>query len=268
MLRTAHPVRFDRLTDNGRTKPLRVSVVTEDNVEHDAVMKVSAGQECNVEGLANEMLGSLLAADLGLPVCEPYFVPLDKEFIASIGDAGLALRLSNSCPVAFASKHAGNQWRRWLVSDKLSAGRHDLALEILAFDAFAANSDRSPLNSNMLVRDDAWRIIDHESAFGIRLRLFPRCEPWVIGNLGMLRRYGESGEHIFSKLLANNDNLDFDALRKKWEDLSDVRLTQYDACLPEEWDSARPFLIDAVTHIKRVRDSIGLCLQELKRVLS
>lgn len=233
------------------------------------VLKLSAGRECSVESLANEMLGSLLAADLGLPVNEPFFVELSPEFAASVVSATVRQRLSQSCPVAFASKHAGTQWRRWLPADRIVANQVGTALGIIAFDAFVGNSDRSPRNPNLLVRDLEWRMIDHESAFGFRTKLFPRCEPWAVGNLDLLRRYGQDSEHIFAKLLAKSrDPLDFGPVRDVWSGLSDARLAQYDATLPAEWDDTRPFLTEALEHLKKVRDNIDLCLNELKRVLS
>lgn len=268
MIRRAFPQRFDRLADNGRTEPLRVTVTTDDGVEHDVVMKVSAGRESSEEGLMNEMLGSLLAADLGLPVNEPFFVQLDTDFVQSVVRPDVRDRLQKSSRIAFASKAAGEQWRRWKPSDKLAKSQLELAIATMAFDGFVANSDRSPQNSNLLVKDTDWRLIDHEAAFGFRLRLFPKCEPWKAGNLEMMRRYGHDSEHVFAKQLAKRHDLNFEPVRGSWSGLSDVRMIQYDAMLPEEWEAVRPFLAEAIRHIKQVRDNIEACLRELERVLS
>lgn len=267
MIRRAMAVRFDRKTENGRTEPLRVTVETQDGSEHDAVMKVSNGPECSIESLANEMLGSMLAADLGLPVNEPFLVEIDDAFTNSVPSPTVRSRLQASCKVAFASKNAGKQWRRWQSSDKVAVTQRATALAILAFDGFMANSDRSPTNPNLLVNDIDWRLIDHESAFGFRMKLFPRCQPWVVGNLELLRRYGERSEHIFVRHLIGCDGLDFAAARATWSGLTDARIAQYDASLPDEWSIARPFLTEAFDHIKIVRDRVDLCLLELERVL-
>jgi hypothetical protein len=268
MIRRASPLRFDRPAENGRTEPLRMTVETADDVEHEVFVKVSSGRECSVEGLMNEMLGSLLAADLGLPVNEPFLVELDPDFIQSVVRPDIRARLATSCPLAFASKAAGQQWRRWVPSDKIAAAQVELALGVIAFDGFIANSDRGPRNSNLLVRDLDWRVIDHEGAFCFRTKLFPRCEPWKLGNLDLLRRYGEDSEHVFARLLAKRDDLDFTGLRARWSGLSDARLAQYDATLPEEWEAERPNLAGAILHLKQVRDNIDLCVTELKRVLT
>ncbi|PDT12928.1 HipA family kinase [Rhizobium sp. M1] len=268
MIRVADLIRFDRKTDNGRTEPLRVTVATADGEEHEAIMKLSSGAECSIEGLANEMLGSLLAADLGFPVNEPFLVQIAPDFAAIVPDIALRNRLLASSPVAFASMDAGKQWRRWSPSDKVRSGQIGLALAVLSFDAFIGNNDRSPINANLLVKDQSWRLIDHESAFRFRPKLFPRCEPWKTGNLELLKRYGEDSEHIFTKQLAGRDDLDFTAIRTKWADLSDARLAQYEATLPEEWEEFRPIFAQAISHLKQVRDQIDNCIEELKRVLS
>jgi hypothetical protein len=58
-------------------------------------MKVSSGIELGVECLMKEMLGSLIAADVGLSVQEPLFVFLDPEFCAS--GCGLAVVTTSHC---------------------------------------------------------------------------------------------------------------------------------------------------------------------------
>ena len=268
MIRDAYLVRFDRLTENGRTAPLRVAVETSDQVEHDVVLKVSSGRECSVEGLANETLGSLLAADLNLPVTEPFLVQIEPAFVDSVQDSTVQHRLREASPVAFGSKHAGKQWRRWGAHDKIPISNSELALSIIAFDAFVANNDRSPRNSNMLVKDDEWRLIDHESAFSFRMKLFPPCRPWETGKLELLKRYGEDSEHVFTRQLAGRSNLDFTAVRSNWKGLSDARLSQYEALIPEEWSEIGHIFADAVRHLKQVRDRIDDCIAELRRVLS
>jgi hypothetical protein len=138
----------------------------------------------------------------------------------------------------------------------------------MAFDAFIGNSDRSPGNPNLLVKDQAWRLIDHEGGFSFRLKLFPRCEPWVVGNLSPMIEVGARSEHVFSSHLLGKGTLRFDPIKAAWVALSDARIAQYDAILPDEWDSARSKLGDAMAHLCTIRDKIDLCLIELQRVLS
>ncbi|MET4181717.1 hypothetical protein ABIB94_003818 [Bradyrhizobium sp. JR7.2] len=268
MIRRATAIGFSRQAAPGRTEPLRVTVMTDDGVEHEAVMKISTGMELGTEALMNEMLGSLLAADVGLTIQEPFFVQLSTEFCDSIPFPAIKARLTSSCPLAFACLDAGKQWRGWNATDRISPAQEAAAVSIMAFDAFTGNSDRRPGNPNLLVKDQAWRLIDHENSFSYRLRLFPRCQPWVVGNLAGMIAPGSPGEHIFASHLIGRETLSFAPIKASWLDLSDARLAQYDAMLPAEWDATRPHLLEALDHIRRVREAVDPCLTELQRILS
>ncbi len=263
MVRHAWPIRFDRLAESGRSQPLRVVVETEDGVEHEACLKCSGRPELGVEGLANELVASLLAADLGLPVCEPFLVDLTEAWIDTVPDEMLKHVLRTSSPIAFGSKIAGQQWKPWTTSDALTMGRATMALAILAFDAFIENDDRRVGNANCFVKADAFRIFDHELAFRLRQKLFPKPEPWKPGHLQRL--IGGDG-HIFGSKLAGTP-IEVGPIRDRWRNLSDEALDCYRSEIPEEWNAATEAMDAALTHIRTVRDRIEECLTELQRVL-
>jgi hypothetical protein len=128
--------------------------MTDDGVEHEAVMKISTGMELGTEALMNEMLGSLLAADVGLAVQVPFFVQLSTEFCDSIPFPAIKSRLTSSCPLAFACLDAGKKWRGWNATDRISPAQEAAAVSIMAFDAFTGNSDRRP---GSMALDDQYR---------------------------------------------------------------------------------------------------------------
>jgi hypothetical protein len=183
MIRRAVAVRFDRPAEAGRTRPILAVVETSDGVEHEVYLKASGAPDLGVEGLANEAIAALLAADLSLPITEPFLVDLGPGWIQSIPDPTTRGMLTNSSPVAFASKSAGVQWRPWTRSDRLSNNQMANALAIFFFDALIQNDDRRPDNPNLLVKGSEFRIIDHELAFRLRLKLFPPPEPWRVGSM-------------------------------------------------------------------------------------
>lgn len=269
MIETAQVVRFGGKVEQGRTGPLRAVVETTDGSEIEVILKATDGRHLTIEGLGNEMLGSLLAGDLGLPTPRPWFAELTRDFIDSIPDDEVRRRLSGACPIAFASTQAGPQWRRWQPIDRLPPERLDLALAIFAFDAFIDNPDRGPANSNLLTHksDGGLLLIDHETAFGLRLKLFPRVAPWELGNLSRMAARGAESEHLFFGALTGRSDLDFAPLLSSWGDLSDARLAAYDAMLPDAWAECRPAVLEAIGHLRTVRDRIGDCLNELRRVL-
>jgi hypothetical protein len=213
--------------------------------------------------LANEALAACLAADLGLPITEPFLVELDDLWIESVRDTATRQMLRESERVAFASKSAGTQWKIWSESDTLTAGRRSIALRILSFDAYIENDDRRSGNPNCVVKGDEFRIFDHELVFRIRQKLFPRPEPWNVGNL---ERLVQPEGHIFGAKLKGKAS-DFDVVAQAWSALSDVRLQSYLSALPEEWGAAKDAMEEAVAHVRQVRDRIDECIAELRRAL-
>jgi hypothetical protein len=264
MIRRAVPIRYDRVAEAGRNRPLLITVETDDGVEHEAFLKASGSPELGVEGLANEAVAASVAGDLGLPINEPFLVELDPNWISAIRDPEIREMLEQSVPVAFASTSAGPQWHVWSAGDRLHSGRRPAALAILAFDAYIANDDRRPSNPNCLVKGNAFQIIDHELAFRIRQKLFPPPEPWRPGGLQQL--VGPDG-HLFGAGLKGHSH-DFASIRLAWSELSEARMREYCALIPPEWEDARPAIETALTHLRQVRDRIDECLAELERALT
>jgi hypothetical protein len=269
VIETAQAVRFSGAVEQGRTGPLRVVAETADGLEVEVILKATGARHLTIEGLANEMLGSLLAGDLGLPTPRPLFVELSAAFVATIPRDDVRARLSAACPLAFGSTDAGAQWRRWQPIDRLPPDTLDLALRLFAFDAFIGNPDRSPANSNLLRHksDGRLMLIDHETAFGFRMKLFPPVAPWALGNLSRMGARGEDSEHLFFASLSGRPDLDFQGVAQAWAGLSDARLAAYDALLPDAWVESRPAVLQALGHLRTVRDRIEDCLNELRRVL-
>jgi hypothetical protein len=263
MIRRADAIRFDSVVDVGRTRPLRVTAECV-NEEIEVYLKVSARPQMGTEGLANEVIAACLAADLNLPINEPLLIDMSPEWIASVPDVEIRQLLINSSPVAFGSIAAGKQWSGWSSTNTLSLTQIDLALRILAFDAFITNDDRRIDNPNLLVKGDSFRIIDHELAFRIATKFFPPPKPWLAGNLSNLM--GDDG-HIFARQLRGRAGLDMASIKAAWQLITDDRIAAYNSCLPPEWADAYEPCQKALTLIGQVRDRIDECLIELGRVL-
>jgi hypothetical protein len=70
-------------------------------------LKPSGRPEFGIESSCNELLATLLAGELGLPVCEPILVRLSPDWIATIDDPELQSVLRQSGDMAFSSRSAG-----------------------------------------------------------------------------------------------------------------------------------------------------------------
>ncbi len=267
MIRTAQLSRYDKLSDSGRNRPLRVVVETDDGMTHEAIMKPPGWRELTISSVAKELISSAVGALVGVPVCEPFLVEADPRLIAIIEDDSVRNGLYSCAWPAFASRHAGRQWQNWTIGDQVTEARQTAALAILLFDAVSDNADRGGNTPNLLVKGDELRAIDHEVCFSASqlIGIAPRA-PWVTG--GMQWMLTAEKKNVLMLALANTENLNFDETRDAWAALADPELDAILGFLPDSWSSAHGIAQTAIQRAKDVRDNIDACIVELKRVLS
>ena len=164
MLDRVTAIRFDGRVQTGRTMPCRLSCETATGDEVEVVAKLSAGCDRGVGALVSEAIAAMLAADLDLPVPEPFLVRLDPEFVATIPDQTVAEIARRSNPVAFGSKSLPPGFTSWPVGKSVPKDALNIAAEVFAFDALIANADRRRENPNCLFSGTNLAILDHELA--------------------------------------------------------------------------------------------------------
>jgi hypothetical protein len=263
MLRRVVATQFDRPSRSGKTRPLFLTCTDPDGAEVEIVAKLSAGCEQQAVSLARELIAACLAGDLGLPVPEPVLVELRPAWIESVSDGDVHRLLRASLPVAFGSRHVGNQFSTWKPAARLTERMVPVALAIFVFDAVIANPDRRTENPNCLVKGEEIRIIDHEMALTHHL-VVPRLTPW---RPGALQNLMSPGRHIFRDKLRGR-LLDFSPVLAAWANLSDSIVEGYATVVSAEWASAAADAAAAVQTIKDVRDHMEECLVEIRRVLA
>ena len=263
MLARLAATRYDRPTTSGRTRPIFAAGTADDGTEIEVVIKTSGGCDRGVEALACEMLAACLAADLGLPVPEPFLVEVAPEWTAIVPDDDIRALLARSSPLAFGSRRVGPGFAAWSSGTRLGPASLPTAAAILAFDAFVQNVDRRSGNPNLLVRGDTLRLIDHELAFSHRMTIGWR-PPWILGGLQSI---AQPGAHVLLPTVRRSPP-DWAPVRTAWAGLADARLEAYRTALPMEWGAARPLVDDACSLIVDLRDHIDGCLAELQRVLT
>jgi hypothetical protein len=263
MISLAVATRYDRVAESGRSRPLRVVVETDDGAEHEVFLKPSGRPELGVIGLASEAIAACIAGRVGLPICRPFLVQLTPDWVASVHDGEVRQVLQASSPIAFASTAAGRGWKPWSSEDVLTSTRREAALKILVFDAFVENPDRRPINPNLLVKGDEFRIIDHELSLRLGNLMF-RPTPWQTGYFSHLMR---PDSHVFSNRLRGGA-LDLGTIRAAWSGVSDDDLADYEASLPSQWAEAGGAVAAALTHVRTVRDRIDECIEEIRRALT
>lgn len=84
--------------------PIHLACEANGREEIEVVAKLSASCDMEVGALVAEAIAALLAADLDLPVPEPFVVRLDADFRATIPDPEIANLARRSSPIAFGSR--------------------------------------------------------------------------------------------------------------------------------------------------------------------
>jgi hypothetical protein len=222
MLTRVTATEFIRAARNGRTKPVMLVCTDPTGAEVELYGKLSARCEQGAVHLAREAIAACLAADLGLPVPQPFLVDLPAAWVAAVPDADIRAAMAASLPVAFGSRLAGPQFATWNPGISLRPEMVETALGIFVFDAIIQNDDRREGNANCLVLGEHLRIIDHELAFAHRL-IIGWKPPWQLGGLQGLVN---PGTHIFRDKLRRAE-LNFDPIRAAWAALSDGRIEGY-----------------------------------------
>ncbi len=264
MLDLITAVRFDGRVQTGRTAPCRLTCETAQSVEVEVVAKFSAGCDRGIGGLVVEAIAAMLAADLDLPVPEPFLVEMTPEFVSTVPDIRVAEMIRRSSPIAFGSKHLPpSSYTTWPVGKAVPRDALATAAEIFAFDALVANDDRRRENPNCLFSGANLAIYDHEMAFFMEGIIGWR-PPWETGSLESIR---QTGRHVFAEQLRGKP-LNFERFAGAWLAVSNERLSAYRAALPAAWAAAHSTADGALNHIARVRDNIELALQEVRRVLA
>lgn len=112
---------------------------------------------------------------------------------------------------------------------------------------------------------DRIRLIDHELAFP-RTLIGDRESPWQLGGLQWLK---DPRRHIFYDSLSKHASiLEFRSIRRAWTALSDSRLGEIRAAIPQEWGEALPAVDQALGQVRKARDNMNGVISEVKRVLT
>ncbi len=261
MIPNLDPTDFNGIISSGKSRPSRITGASHDKLV-EVVAKFSAGCERGINALAMECVAACLAADLGLPVPKPYLVIVSPEWAAAIEDASYRDLVQRSSAIGYGSTVVPSGFGVWHAGEQINETLLPVALAVFVFDAMISNPDRRPENPNCLAKGDDIRIIDHELAFSHTLVLGWK-PPW---KLGALQHLESPDRHIFTRGLKGRE-INFDVIKSSWRGISNERLKEYRATIPEGWEAAIESVDHALALIREVRDNIDGCLGEVARVL-
>lgn len=264
MLDKVEAVRFDRPMLNGRTKPILINCERENGKEVEVVAKFSFGCDNSTDGLMREALAAMLAKDLGLPIPEPFVVNITPEFIGSIQNQEVATLLKKSDQLGFGSSKLPNGFFVWTsASGPLSRKLEQVALEIMAFDAWLTNADRRVTNPNLLTDSDNFAIFDHELTLMTNLNIGWQA-PWIAGSFS-----GQNNlkNHVFYQSFAGKSGFELSRICNVFSNISDERINSYAHAIPTSWCTNHQALLQIVDFIIKLRNNIQLASIEFLRAL-
>jgi hypothetical protein len=262
MFDRVYAVRYDRKMNTGKTKPCLMACIKEDSTEVEAVVKFSSGCERGVGGLVTEAVAAMFAADLELPVPEPFLVEVDPQLIELITDAEVRLAASQSSAAAFGSKLLPPSHSVWIHTRQIPTELQQQALEIFAFDSLLSNGDRRPGNPNCLSNGKGFAIFDHELCFVPPL-WGPR--PWEPNGLEFMK--AAQAMHLFQQQL-HGVALNLDRFAGAVEAVTPERIAEYLSALPPDWADDGGAADAAREQLLNLRSNIEAAITEVIRVLS
>jgi len=260
MLSQVMAVRFDKTVSTGKTKPCILTCVAEGGNEVELFAKFAAGCEMGSRSLMVEAVSAMLAADLDLPVPEPFLVRVEADFAATIPDVERRSLAEASLGWNFGSRKLPPGYNTFPCGKPVPQVLLVTAAEILAFDVCIVNSDRRRDNPNLLFNDKNFAIYDHELAF-LMDSVIGWKPPWLPGAIRL-----QGFNHIFIDELRGKP-IELDRFSGAFAAISDRRLSEYRVALPGEWVGDGVALNKILDYIAELRDNIERAIEELKGAL-
>lgn len=183
-----------------------------------------AGQ--GAKALIAELVSGEIARLLGLPVPEIVFVNLDSELSRTEPDPEIQDLLRASAGLNLALDYLPGS----ITFDPLVETIAPLlASEIVWFDCFVMNVDRTPRNTNMLVWHKKLWLIDHGASLYFH-------HAWQNAEEQARRPFAHVKDHVLLPVAAELDAVD--AARR--DSLNAEKITEIVSLIPDEWLADAP----------------------------
>lgn len=248
---------------SGRTQPALIGCDLPDGGEIECVVKLGGHQESAPHQPVCELVASLLAVDLDLPVAEPLLVEITPEFAAGavpVTDGNARQRCQRAVGWCFASKQLAAGFAVSPTRKSQPQAMLPSLAELYAFDALIQNADRTAMNPNCLVKGDELRFFDHDQAFSFLLALFGS------GPLNQPETYSFLSQHFVRPLLSRNREL-FSRLEGAWESVSSDVVHSYAGHIPDSWTGKQKYFPQIEVYLNKVRTELAPALDAVTLTL-
>lgn len=194
------------------------------------VVKLQANMNAGATASMFEMIGALLADELGFSVPQPAIVEIAPELADGISDLAVRGPVRESAGLNFGSEFKTGGYAVWQPGRRVADHLLSQAFDVFAFDALIENPDRRPEKPNLLENGDEMVLIDHEAAFSFIFALGTDSEPWTLSQAGFLTN------HVFFPDLKSLIP-QFDRIHSALEAFTQDQWDQMEGILPEAWKS-------------------------------
>jgi len=244
---------------SGRTRPALIGCDLPDGGEIECVVKLGGHPESAAHQPVCELVAALLALDLDLPVAEPLLVEITPDFASHAvpaSNAAAQARCQQAIGWSFATRHLPSGFHILPVGKPPSRPLLPALAELYAFDGLIQNADRSPTNSNCLVKGNVLRFFDHDQAFGFLLDFLGRRPVSDVESYAFLSR------HLAYAHLGRDRSL-FNRLEGAWESITDATLAGYLGLLPDNWPGKKRCFPVIEAYLKDVRAELASALDAI-----
>lgn len=250
-----------RLEGDGVTKPLLCAAVnSRTNMRETVVVKVrnpdSEHGHNGPSSLASELICSIVAKKMGLPVPEFGIIEIPKQLSQVVEMDDVKLLIENNSGKNFATVYcSGYALYEPCFKSKRNA-LADIFEEVLGFDATVLNADRLECNPNLLWKPGELMMIDHSLALPLN-RSGVTCST-VLPNV-------ELSDHVsVRQLKKKKSDLTHHRFFERWGlEFKDVDFEDVCRMVPEEWETSPgdlqrvvDFLNGRVNYLDKVRESV------------
>jgi hypothetical protein len=260
MMRSITAIQLHHELTVGRNRPVLLSGEDSAGATVEVVAKFSHRCERGNNALIAESVSAMFAADLDLPVPQPFVVHVDPELAQQFFDRLPGRHPPDPALPAYGSRYLPG-FNVLLAGKPLAAALRQVALEVVAFDVLIQNNDRLPSNPNCITNGEHIAIIDHELAFVTGI--IGWRPPWEPGSLASV---GFPNPHLFYSTLRGTP-IDLTRLVGAVQSVSDNRLDEYLAALPGSWIGAGSQESEMIAQLRAMRAHIADIVSELRGAL-
>jgi len=259
MLEIVTAERFIKPLSSGRNKPCLIEARKPNEAHVEVVVKFLKACERGRRAFIVEAIAAMLAADLRLPIPEPFLVQVEADFAESIPDPEYNHIARASLGFNFGSAFRSPGYSVWNSSSHLPEGLLITAAEILCFDLLIQNPDRLPLNPNCLTNGSDLVIFDHELAL-VTEGVIGWRPPWEAGGADLAKLH-----LFFDHLRTRMPSLD--RFAANFAAISDERIEGYGQALPGPWLAQGEDITDILGYIRELKVNLSAAINHLASVM-